>query len=105
MEWITSLPDWVVKPKFEIVNRSQNRAYLKSARKINKDVADIEEMFLADLFLVGEDRLSYSDIYLFHLNEFKSCVLWQLLHGKHENIVINETYFVDKFKPIQITKN
>lgn len=100
MEWINALPNWVVKPRHEIINRSQNRTYLKSANKINKEVDDIEQMFLADLFLVGEDRLSYSDIYNFHLDQFKRVVKWHIEHGKHKNVVINEAYFVDTYKPI-----
>ena len=105
MEWIESLPDWIVKPAFKIVNRSQNRAYLKSAKKINYDVSKIEEMFLADLFLDGILTLSYKDIYNFHLDQFKNVIEWHLKLGNHKNIKINETYFVDKYKPIQNTKN
>lgn len=100
MEWIDSLPNWVVKPRHEIVNRSQNRNYLKSANKINKDVDDIEQMFLADLFIEDGGNYSYSDIYNFHLNEFKRIIKWHNAHGKHKNVVINESYFVDAYKPI-----
>tara|TARA_R110002049_G_scaffold174213_2_gene341420 strand:- start:3 stop:314 length:312 start_codon:yes stop_codon:yes gene_type:complete len=100
MEWINSLPNWVVKPRFEIVNRSQKRSYLKSSSKINKEVDEIEQMFLADLFLVGQDKLTYSDIYNFNLDEFKRVVKWHIEHGKHKNIKINDAYFVDAYKPL-----
>ena len=99
MEWINSIPNQIVYPRRTILNRADNRSYLKSARKINKDVSEIEAMFIADLFQANRG-FSYDDIYKFHLNQFRICVEWHIKYGKHENVVINESYFLEKFKPL-----
>jgi len=97
--WLNSIPKWIVKPSQKIINRHQRRKYDKSYYKILDDLLGIEEMFLSDICF-SNCRLTYNDLYLFHLDQFRKSVLWHQRFANHENVIINESYFRDKFKPI-----
>ena len=97
-QWLNNLPNWIVKPKYEIINRSQRRDFIRSHRKIVTEILDAENDFLKDLNQAFSN-LTYSEIYGYYLEHFAKIIKWHEMYGKHKNVIINHDYFCNKYKP------
>ena len=95
--WINEGPKWIMKPITNPTNRRQKRAYKKQFSLVFDMICELERLFLLNL---EKNNSSYTNSYNCLIENFTNCLEFLNNQNKVDLIIINELFFVEKYKPI-----